>query len=249
MIRKVHFLRTIAVVLLATAGLSASAAEPTGTEPNAPRDEKQVHGPRPDLPGKLIINIGSVWLQDAPGGMDLKVFGSRTFDLYYAQTFDIPKLKLSIVPGLGFGFDRFSFQKAVQLDYNAAGELILDSLENGAERSKFITNYIDLPLELRFIPFFDQKEKSVWIGIGGWVGYNFEAHSKLKFEEDDQIKMVKRREDWNLNPIRYGVHARLGVGGFSVFYKMGLSELFDTDKGPNGFAPTINSLGISFNGF
>lgn len=241
-------------VLVLSLGLfsqfSAFASTGTGTEPKDSQETNQLHGPRPDLPGRLIINLGSSYLVGAPEGMALKVFGSRTLDLYYSpKSIDIPKLKLSFVPGLGFGFDRFSFQKAVQLDYDEAGDLILDSLTIDAQRSKFVTNYIDLPLELRFIPMFDTKEKSVWIAVGGLIGYNFEAHTKLKYKENDQLKMTKQREDFDLNKIRYSVHARIGFGGFSLYYRMGLSELFESGKGPNGFSPSVNTVGISFNGF
>ncbi len=220
-----------------------------GTEPAGPKDTEQAHASRPDFPGYLIINLGSSYLTDAPEGMAIKALGSRPFDVYYSPaSLDIPRLKLSFVPAIGFGFDRLSFQKAVTIDYNATGDLILDSLDD-AHRSKFVTNYVDVPLELRFIPKFDSKEKSAWVAVGGLVGYNFETHTKLKYMEDDQLKMTKQREDFNVNKIRYSVHARLGFGGFSLYYKLGLSELFESGKGPNGFSPTVNTFGISFTGF
>lgn len=230
--------------------LAASASTGAGTEPKDSNGGAQVQAPSPDLPGNLLVNLGSSYLLNAPEGMELKIFGSRTLDLYYTYSFDIPNLNLSFVPGLGFGFDRFSFKKAVQLEYNTAGDLVLDTLTNvDAERSKFITNYIDLPIELRYYINIDNKEKSIWLAVGGLVGYNFEAHTKFKYTENDELKMIKRREDWNLNKIRYSAHARIGVGGFSVFYKMGLNELFESGKGPNGFAPTVNTVGISINAF
>lgn len=230
-----------------------SASGNTGTEPNDNKGTSQVHGPRPDLPGKLLINIGSTYFVDAPDAMETKIFESRPLDLYYTRSFDIPSLKLSFVGGVGFGFDRFSFKKSVALGYETvAGEqnLVIDSIASvKALRSKLITNYVDVPLELRFIPKFDNKAGSLFVGVGGSVGYLIESHTKFKYEEDGAKKMTKQREDWNLNKIRYSVHARLGVGGFSIYYKMGLSNVFKDGKGPNGFDVTANTVGISFNGF
>jgi len=224
-----------------------------GTEPNDNKETQQVHGPRPDLPGKLLINLGSSYFVDAPEGMKTKVFESRPLDLYYTYHFDIPSLKLSFVPGIGFGFDRYSFKKAVGLSYETTGgetNLVLDSIADvKVLRSKLITNYIDVPLELRFVPNLENKERSVFVGVGGSIGYLFEAHTKFKYEDDGDKKMTKQREDWNLNKIRYSVHARLGIGGFSVYYKMGLSDVFQSGKGPNGINVTANTIGISFNGF
>lgn len=227
--------------------------EPKVTDPNDNKEALQSNGARPDLPGKLLINIGSSYFVDAPAAFETKILESRPLDLYYTYHFDIPKIKMSVVPGLGFGFDRYSFKKSVVLDYTTVGgekNLVLDSVENvTALRSKLITNYVDMPLELRFVPGIDAKEKSFFVGVGGSIGYLFEAHTKFKYSEDDEKKMVKQREDWNLNKIRYSVHARIGVGGFSVYYKMGLSNVFQDGKGPNGFDLTSNTVGISFNGF
>jgi hypothetical protein len=224
-----------------------------GTEPNDNKETQQVYGPRPDLPGKLLINLGSSYFVNAPEGMKTKVFESRPLDLYYTYHFDIPSLKLSFVPGIGFGFDRYSFKKAVGFDYETTEgktNLVLDSIADvKVLRSKLVTNYVDVPLELRFVPNLENKERSVFVGVGGSIGYLFEAHTKFKYEDDGDKKMTKQREDWNLNKIRYSVHARLGVGGFSVYYKMGLSDVFQSGKGPNGINVTANTIGISFNGF
>jgi len=240
----------LALVLCFT---SASVLASTGTEPNDNKGTNQTNGARPDLPGKLLINIGSTYFVDAPEAMQTKWLGSRPLDIYYTYPIDINKLKLSILPGLGFGFDRYSFSKSVVLDYQTVGGeqvLVMDSIEDvKALRSKFVTNYIDLPLELRYIPKIETKQKSVFIGLGGSVGYLFEAHTKFKFEENDEKKMIKERDDWNLNKIRYSVHARIGVGGFSLYYKVGLSNVFKTGEGPNGFDLTSNTIGLSFNGF
>lgn len=248
------FMQRFILLALSVLTLSLPASATTGTEPTSNKGTQQQQGARPDLPGKLLINIGSSYFVNAPAGMETKIFESRPLDLYYTNHFDIPNLKLSFVPGIGFGFDRYSFKKSVVLDYQTVdGEetLVLDSIDNvTALRSKLITNYIDVPLELRFVPNIDAKERSLFIGLGGSIGYLFEAHTKFKYrDEDESKKMTKQREDWNLNKIRYSVHARVGFGGFSVYYKMGLSNVFETGKGPNGFDVTANTIGISFNGF
>ncbi len=245
-------MQRLIILALALCFTSASTQAST-TEPNDNKGTTETKGARPDLPGKLLINIGSSYFVNPPDGMKTKWLGSRPLDIYYTYPVDIESLKLSIVPGLGFGFDRFSFQKSVVLAYQAEGNvqnLVLDSIENvTALRSKLIINYVDLPVEIRFVPKIEAKEKSFFVGVGGSVGYLFEAHTKFKYEEDGSKEMTKQREDWNLNKIRYSVHARIGVGGFSVYYKMGLSNVFQTGKGPNGFDLTSNTIGISFNGF
>lgn len=59
----------------------------------------------------------------------------------------------------------------------------------------------------------------------------FDSFTKIKYKENGEVKKLKDKQDYNLNKIRYGVSAKIGVGNFSLFGYYNLSDLFKKDKG------------------
>src|SRR4051794_6740012 len=106
--------------------------------------------------------------------------GSRTLNVYYQYDMRILKSKFSFHPGIGFGFDRYRFKNnyVLQQDNNNTNTMIEPGrFQVGAatnlsiKRSRLITNYLDVPLELRFSTNPDDPGRSFKISIGGRVGY------------------------------------------------------------------------------
>ena len=224
-------------------------AQTTGDDTFGPKERKG----RPDVPGTLLIELGWNLLQDAPESMDTKIFGSRTLNLIYLYDIQIGNSKFSVLPGIGVGLERFSFDNNVTLNQGLDADnntvVTLDEFGADLDKSLLISNYLDIPLEFRFHTNPGDKKRSFNAGIGVKGGVRFSSLTKRKY--DDGIEKVKEKEkkSFELNRFRYGVTGRVGIGGFNVFYYQSLSELFDGNGPVDSENITNITVGLSFKGF
>jgi len=234
------------IIVFALFGSSASAQDDQSYE-------LQTKKGRPDLPGLFLIEFGYNILSDAPASMDMTLLGSRSVNLYYFRDFQIGNTGLFALPGIGLGLDRYKFDNDVTItqsaDLNGNTISSIDTLGFGVDKSMLISNYIDIPFELRYYLNPDDRRRSFMIGVGAKAGYLFSSHSKLKYDDNGENVKVKDKRGFELSSFRYGVTGRLGFGGFNLIYFQRLNQLFD-DNGPEGTMDTSNfTVGLSFTGF
>ena len=232
-----------------------------GTKKNKinPRDTlglKNVQA-RPDIPGTLLIDLGFNIFQNNLPDMELGNFGSKVLNFYYYFDYSIGNSHFSFNPAFGFGLDKYSFDKDVTL-VNSGNNLIevaqiVDILPISPTadiiKSKLAANYFDIPVEFRFNSKKNDHRRSFKVAIGGKIGVLLTSHTKIKYKEEGTTIKLQNKQDFNLNKFRYGAHARVGVGGFNVFFYYGISELFKNNKGPQNTSVTTMNLGISIAGF
>ena len=219
---------------------------------------------RPDIPGTFALEFGFNQDLSAPNEFDLGFWGSRTANLYYQYDVRILKSSFSFVPGIGLSLERFKFSNDNTLGY-ADGDLesivMISPADAGftdIKKSHLITNYIDVPLEIKYSTKPDDPARSFKISVGGRVGYLYDSFTKVKYKEDGDVKKLKNKEDFNLNKFRYGLSGRIGIGNFSFFCYYNLTPLFEEDKGLSdiisGESPVKNdfntlTIGISLASF
>ncbi|MDN5215502.1 outer membrane beta-barrel protein [Fulvivirgaceae bacterium BMA12] len=209
---------------------------------------------RPDLPGTFLVDLGFNFLMDNPDNMDMGFWGSKVINFYYYWHIPIGKSNFSIGPGIGVGLEKYSFDNNNTLALDNDGETVIVEIANILEdsdikKSKIAANYIDIPLEFRFHLNKEDHSRGFRAAIGGKVGFLFDGHTKIKYEQDGDNKKLKQKENYNLQRLRYGVSARIGFPGINLFGYYSLSELFENDKGPEDTATTSLNLGISFSLF
>jgi hypothetical protein len=122
------------------------------------------------------------------------------------------------------------------------------------KKSMLITNYIDIPVELRFNTNPNDLGRSFKVSLGFKFGILYDSFTKLKYRQEGETKKLKDKQNYQLNPIRYGAYLRIGAGNLSVFGYYNISTLFENNKGPvkgKGPAQDINYLqvGLSFAAF
>jgi len=230
----------------------------------APAEQKKA---KPNLPGTFLIDLGVNRALNSPEKWKQGFWGSRTVNIYYQYPIRIGRTKFSFNPGLGLSLERWKFTN---------GAMLLDTVElvsfpNGAaatnqveqynllsparvypklaDKSMFITNYFEMPIEFRFDTNPEDINRSFNIAVGGRIGVLVDAFTKVKYNDLGEVVKVKNKLNHGVNPFRYGVYTRIGVGGFSVFGFYNLTDMFEKDKGPQ--ATTLNTMtfGISINGF
>jgi len=214
---------------------------------------------RPDLPGHLMFDIGLNSWSKVPAGAEMNLWQSKAFNISYYYDFPIGNGGFTFTPGISLGLEKYAFDNNTTLissATNAGARLIeIAQLETiyinsrSFDRTKVTTNYFDIPLEFRWYASGNEYGKGFRVAVGGKVGILYSSYTKVKFEDELRDKrMVKDRQELGFNPFRYGVLARAGWGGFSVFSYFELSNKFDNFPTGGQNTKTIQ-FGISLTGF
>lgn len=225
-------IRKIAAVIALTALLTPAFAQETTPKKTSAR---------PDIPGTFVLEYGFTFPIQPPTNFNTAWFGTKVFNVYYQYDFRIAKSKFSVVPGIGFAFERYKFKDGYVLGYetgtNGQDSLAMISPTDAGfpklKKSQLIANYIEVPLEFCFRSNPDDPSRSFRASIGGRVGYMFDSFTKVKYREDGETKKLKDKQNYSLSQFRYGVTARVGFGPFSAFCYYNLNPLFESGKGPH----------------
>lgn len=210
-------------------------------------------GASPDLPGGLRIQIGTNSLIDAPTSMNTGFWGSKSFNFHYLYSVPLGDSHWSFNPGFGFGTDKISFDNDVTLIRDIDRTVIVTPLEvsefGKINKTKLATTFFEVPFELRFHLDKDDFRKSFKVGVGGKIGVLLSSHTKVNFELDGEKSKLKTKDNFELNRIRYGLQANIGIAGINIYYYYGLNDLFKSNRGPEGTTTNQSQVGFSLNVF
>ena len=246
-------IRTASIFLLLALTIPAVAqvSEPGAESAYAPTQSGQ-----PNIPGTFVLELGINNGLDAPPRFDVGLWGSRTVNIYYTYELRLGESKFSVVPGIGLSLERFKFKNGATLGYqNDSLKLLLpaETPITGERKSQLVTNFVDVPLELRFTSNPSDPNRAFKIAIGGRIGYLYDAFTKMKYKEGGETKQYKDKQNFNLNRFRYGVYSKLGIGNFSLFGYYNLTPLFKEGEGlhQNNVANDFQTVtvGISLSAF
>ncbi len=256
--KRAHICLSLGIVLIFSAfqvQVLAQEATPKNTKANRTSKMIQEKVGRPDIPGDLMIEFGFNWMQDHPTGYSFNTMKSRTFNAYYLYDINIGKSSFSVHPGLGIGTEKYAFADDITIGYglNLSGERELQfipleriyGLKAEFKKSQINPNYFDIPLEIRWRSNKNDPKSSIKVTLGGKFGVLFDSKTKVKYEDDGEKKTDKDKQNFELNPIRYGTYLKLGAGGFSAYYYYSISEVFNKDKGPMGTTMYPMTFGLS----
>jgi hypothetical protein len=238
-------IRPVSILLLATAlCLTANAQDPS----DAPQPHRRS---LPDLPGSFVLEFGFHRTLDAPDDFDIGFWGSRAVNVYYQFDKRIGTTKFSIHPGLGFSFERFKFSNDYTLTSTVSEtELIPGSdVVPGVKKSMLVTNYINIPVEIRFSTRPDDPSRSFRASIGGRVGYLYDSFTKIKYSQDGEVRSIKNKQNYNLHKLNYGAFVKVGVGNIGLISYYNLSPLFDAKEGPGQADMSTFTIGLSLSSF
>ncbi|MBX2910882.1 MAG: PorT family protein [Cyclobacteriaceae bacterium] len=207
-----------------------------------------------NIPGSFLVDIGVNNGLNAPANFKTGFWGSRTLNVYYQYPMRLWKTKFSLVPGAGFGMDRYKLTNNFTLSpgpgTDGAYALVgASTLYPGTKKSMIVANYFDVPVEIRFDSNPSDVSRSFNVAAGVRGGVLLDAFTKIKYKEDGEVKIVKDKQNHGLNDIRYGFYTRIGIGGFNLFLQYNTSQLFKTGKGPEKTNMNTFTTGISINGF
>jgi hypothetical protein len=200
-----------------------------------------------DLPGNFTFDIGLTHYRFAPRSMDLRLIQSRGININY--NYDIKLVKnFSFAPGLGVSVNNYGFKKAITIKDVGKVDSVDDISKDypNLKRTKLNVTYIDIPLEFRWKS--NPDINSFRITLGFKAGILASAHTKIRYK-DDGAKVIKKKEDFNLEKFRYGIYGRVGYGVVSLFGYYSLSEMFQSGKAPGARSIVPYTIGISIAAF
>ncbi|MEX2594707.1 MAG: porin family protein [Anditalea sp.] len=218
--------------------------------------EKPPKSGRPDVKGDLFLDFGFNVLDNRTEEMNTRLFSSRVANVYYQYPIEIGnKTGITFNPGIGLGMDKLAFKRDSTLVNNpdlgpnsselkGISALYGDDVEINVNTTAI--NYIDIPLEFRYHLDKNDYNKGFRFAIGGKIGFLYNAHTKVEFTDTNGLtQKIKIRQDYGLNPIRYGVYTRIGLPGFNLWSYYGLNKVFKEGQGSYGTEANQFNFGIS----
>jgi hypothetical protein len=201
---------------------------------------------RPDFPGTFLVEFGFTRASNASDDFSVGFWGSRSVNIYYQYplSFGASKGKISFVPGIGLGMDRFKFKNNRTLGRADGNELVMTETDRVISKSQLITNYVDVPVEFQFMANPNDPTRTFRASLGFRAGVRIAGFTKVYYDEDDEKIKEKIRRDWSLNKYRYGIYAKAGFGNFNVFLYQNLSTLFTKGDAPGNDINTY-TMGIA----
>jgi hypothetical protein len=159
--------------------------------------------------------------------------------------------KFGLVTGLGLEWNYYRFDGDNSIVENpTTGEiepldLTVAPYDNWSiEKSKFSTTYATLPLLLE-VHTSSSQHKGIIFAAGAIGGLKLGSNTKVVYKENGDKNKDKTKDDFNLSPFRYGVHARIGVGDWLVYGTYYFTSLFEKNKGPELYPLSIG-IALSF---
>jgi hypothetical protein len=173
---------------------------------------------------------------------DLNYGKSLTVNLNIAEfAFSNDRKTIGLLSGMGFSFMDFRFDQPITVEKEpVTGKIIPVPLETDIKKSKLHVTYLTAPLILEIATPLKLNHKRLTIAGGVIGGINIGAHTKIKYSDNSK---EKARGNFNLNPFKYELTGRLGLGEFCIFANYSMTPMFKNGKGPELY-PLV--IGISF---
>jgi hypothetical protein len=195
-----------------------------------------------DLGANWLLSNNSFSLPPSESNFETEPLRSTEVALHFLPThFNMFKGHVGLVTAITFDNIRYQFRNDVTFVPNQPQvTLVQDSVS--FKKNKLNMWYGQIPLLLCFQTNPSNHKKNFHISLGGFAGLFLGANTKQK---SDAYGKVIRKDDYNLEPLRYGLTARIGFGNLELYSNYTLSNVFRDGQGP-----TFNNInfGIALTG-
>ncbi len=174
-----------------------------------------------------VSREGDAWF------MDLNTGRSWVINLNFVQySLGFGTSHLGLVTGMGLEFNNYFFDNDITINETLDTIRVVDLSGLNLKKSKLTTAFLRVPLilEVQLPGTFRDRRAFLSAGIVGALKLG--AHTKYVYTEDDEKKKEKNSDDFNINPFRYGITARIGYGHTNIFFDYYLIPMFTDNKGP-----------------
>ena len=181
----------------------------------------------------IVVNLTADRWLNAPKGITFNGLRSRGFGFNMMSDKQLGSSGLSFRYGLGIS----SHSIDSDVDWSS---LTVDSVENTSsytfdklpskleyKKNRFVTSFIEIPLEFLFRAKPEESKNSFKIGAGLTLGYLLSSHTKYKDDENKSKDYYLK----DLSPFQYGATARIGYGRTTLYGYYPLSKVFSEGVG------------------
>lgn len=205
-------------------------------------DTKAKKKRKPPRKEMILVNLNfDAWL-GTPAGIQSKWFSSRGVDVAILYDQVIARSCFSAAAGVGFNSHNIhmeGFPIEYAIESGGTYTKLEDSFFDGKKINvnKLSTNFIDIPIEVRFRSKPHKNGKRIAASVGFKLGWLVQSHTKTKTDEDLFFKAenfrskIKTYDIPNLTMFRYGVTARVGYANFYLNFFYSLTPLFRDGRG------------------
>ncbi|GAA4340679.1 outer membrane beta-barrel protein [Flaviaesturariibacter amylovorans] len=200
----------------------------------------------------LMVQFGVTQWMNRPDSLNTGGI-SRSLNLYFMINFPFrtnPRLSAAI--GVGVGSDNIFLKETDIRIRDVASSIAFRDVSdtNHFKKTKLTTDYLEVPVELRYSAKPEDDAHSLKFAIGVKVGALLQAKVKnkeLQNAADQAINDFKEKQYSKrfFNSNRLVATARIGYGHFSLFGAYQLSRVFRENMGPD-VRPL--SIGLSISG-
>lgn len=167
--------------------------------------------------------------------MEVDYGRSRSFALMHTTyPWDVVSDRIYLTAGLGFLWNNFSFKNPVTINNDGDNAAFVVDSAGMYDKYKLRVSYFQVPLMMGVR--FSGIEKPVDLQLGVVAGLKLGSVVKFKYEDAGVKFKGKVKEDFDLNPFRFELSARLRFDDFGLFVNYSLSNLFD-DRNLADLAP------------
>ena len=172
-------------------------------------------------------------LEDSP----LDLFGSRYWEIGYTQKARLAanSSAVSLKYGLSLMIHNMNLQEN-QIFVKNGDQTDFVDFQYELDKAKLRTTYLAIPAHLEFDFSGSRKtddgdiivrsQRSVRIGIGGFVGLPIRSKQILEYKADGLKIEESQKGKFNVNQFAYGLSAYLGYKDFSLYSKLDLNSFF-----------------------
>ncbi|HEY5916403.1 MAG TPA: hypothetical protein VIU13_03345, partial [Chryseolinea sp.] len=175
-----------------------------------------------------------------------ELYAVRPWGSWYVGLASIQRTRLAkkffLEWGIGVNWYNFKFEEdnvLIQKDDDGI-HFSEDMRDVSYKKSKLTASFLTASL-IPVVDFGDNSRKArIWdgyrnsfrVGLGPYIGYRIESHSKLVYKDENKEK-DKEHDSFYLNNIRWGLRLQLGYRSTDLFFNYDISELFVSGKGPS----------------
>lgn len=155
--------------------------------------------------------------------------------------------KIGLTTGMGFDWNYYAFDRNIKLSEDANGVIFGTDMPD----RKFTKNHLrvvtlNIPLLLEFQLPLGNSDSRLVLGGGGFGSVKLHSRTKQYYEENGREYKDKISDDFQLNPLRYGLMAYVGLSGLRVTASYSMVPFFKNQKGPELYP---FSIGLTFFNF
>jgi hypothetical protein len=190
----------------------------------------------------LVIQLGYVGL-NGTGASSIKSGFNR--ELNIALMYDIPlqNTNFSLAAGLGISSSNI-FLKDQVLDLTSITSTPNFQSSDVYKKFKLSTNYLEIPLEIRYRQVPENANKGFKVGLGLKVGNLVNVHTR-SVQTINNSKHIEKESNKSLfNTWRFAGTARIGYGNFALYGTYTLTSMFK-ETGTYDIRPFSIGLAIS----